>query len=193
MNQKKRPASAASWFICICKVLLLVWLFFLVGAIGWFFGMLHENNKLTGINYAAYALKSTGLPSEYAPGFSLHGYTGFRDSYMQTEFCIDFPSDRQTILKLIQNTDHWYTAPVTASEYSDFAGNVMWQYENSWRCSDEIVFDAWFYRETSEPHAPNNRVPEGPMEQIGPYAGRGFEYALFDVDTGLFIYIDQFG
>ncbi len=148
---------------------------------------------MTSINHAAYALESTGLPGEYAPGFSLHGYTGFRDSYMQTEFCINHSSDCQTILKMISNIDHWHVVPVTASEYLDFASNVLWEYENSWQCADEIVFDAWYYRETTEPHAPNNRVPKGPMEQIGPYAGRGFEFALFDSDTGLFIYIDQFG
>lgn len=193
MDSKECSIPTVTRFGRIGKVLLFLVIFIWAGAIGWFVGMLQENQKLTSINYAAYALESTGLPGEYAPTFSLHGYTGFRDSYMQTEFCIDYPRDRQAILEIIANIEHWRVAPVTALEYSDFASNIMWGYNNSRQLSDEIVFDAWYYRETTEPHAPNNRVPKGPMEQIGPYAGRGFEFALFDTDTGLFIYIDQFG
>jgi len=95
--------------------------------------------------------------------------TGFRDSFMQTVFCIDYSGDCQRILEMISNTDHWHTASVTVSEYSDFARNVIWGYENSWQYTDEIVFDAWYYRETAEPHIPNNRIPKGPMDQIGTY------------------------
>ena len=193
MNPNNSSTHASSWFSRACKAFLFLLLFLLIGATGWFIGMLQENHKLTSINHAAYALESTGLPEEYAPSFSLHGHTGFRDSFMQTVFCIDYSGDCQRILEMISNTDHWHTASVTVSEYSDFARNVIWGYENSWQYTDEIVFDAWYYRETAEPHIPNNRIPKGPMDQIGTYAGRGFEFALFDADTGLFIYIDQFG
>ena len=69
----------------------------------------------------------------------------------------------------------------------------MWEYENSWLYSDEITFDAWYYRETVEPDTFSGRIPRGPLEQIGSCVGRGFEFAIFDVETGLFVYIDQFG
>jgi len=193
VDQRSCSSSAAPRCGRIGKVIRFLLLFILTGVIGWFIGILQENHRMSSISYAARALESTGLPAEYAPNFSLHGYTGFRDSHMQTEFMLDYSNDCQTILSMISETDHWHIAPVTASEYSDFASNIMWGYNNSRLLDDDIVFDAWYYRETTEPHAPDNRVAKGPMEQIGPYAGRGFEFALFDADTGLFIYIDQFG
>lgn len=196
MNRKRSSSNAILWCKRIAKVILLLFLLIFTGIIGWSFGILQASTPHSGINHdepSEFALKSTGLPIEYAPGFSLHGYTGFRDSYSQTEFCINYQRERQELLDIISTTDYWHITPVTASEYSDFASSVMWEYENSWLYSDEIIFDAWYYREIVEPHTPNGRIPKGPMEEIGSYIGRGFEFALFDVDTGLFVYIDQFG
>lgn len=196
MNRKQSSSSVVLWCKRIAKIILLLFLFLFIGIIGWSFGILHASTPLTGINHdgsSEFALESTGLPVEYAPGFSLYGYTGFRDSFSQTEFRINYQRERQALLDIISTTDCWHIAPVTASEYSDFASNVMWEYENSWQYSDKIIFDAWYYRERVEPYPPSGQIPKGPLEEIGPYVGRGFEFALFDVDTGLFVYIDQFG
>lgn len=67
----------------------------------------------------------------------------------------------------------------------------MWSCQAAVQVADDVVFDAWYYRETAAPYnAPG--IPDGPFAEIG-QIGRGFVFAVFDAETGLFIFTSQFG
>jgi hypothetical protein len=143
-------------------------------------------------SHSAYALKKTGLPSEYAPVYELHGFTGSRDSFMQTEFLVQYEADRESLLSEIKRTKNWHWQPVTAAQYQRFQSAYMWDYGNVLSIPNDIVFDAWYFLETAGPVS----YSEGPdFENLleSGYVGRGFEFAVFDVQSGLFIFVDQFG
>ena len=79
-------------------------------------------------SHSAYALKKTGLPSEYAPVYELHGFTGSRDSFMQTEFLVQYEADRESLLSEIKRTKNWYWQPVSATQYQRFQSAYMWDF-----------------------------------------------------------------
>lgn len=149
-------------------------------------GRIYENENIG--NQAASALLKTGLPTLYAPDYSLCGFTGFRDYFSQTVFLVEY--DQQDLLSAIQNTKHWTVAPVSAEDLRSFASHTW--YPDISQVSDDIVFDAWYYIETTEPTDYYRPQATGALETIGTI-GRGFEFAVFDVETGLFIFIDQLG
>ena len=156
-------------------------------AAAFFAGMLVES--LTSINHAEYALKKMNLPEQYAPSFCLRGYTGFRDSYMMTAFQIQYAIDRKDLLKRMANTEGWTVSPVTEAELRRFSRS-FW-YPDLMPIPDNTVFDAWFYRETSEPIL-GAETAKDCFSSIGKI-GRGFEFAVFDVETGIIVFVDQFG
>jgi len=55
-----------------------------------------------------------------------------------------------------------------------------------------IVFDAWYFLETAGPVSYAEDVTFESLLESG-YIGDGFEFAVFDVQSGLFIFVDQFG
>jgi len=150
-------------------------------------GLLHS-----AINYAERALKKTGLPTTYAPGYCLHGEISSRDSFVQTKFVVEYQSDRQALLEEIERTKGWRLAQVAASEYLAFQQAWLWQCGEVLSVPADTVFDAWYYCETSAPVEGGNAIPAGALEEIGA-VGRGFEFAVFDAETGLFVFVDQFG
>lgn len=157
--------------------------------IAFFTGTLVENERLNSINYAEYALKKMNLPKQYAPAFCLHGYTGFRDSFLMTTFQIQYSIDREDLLQRIANTEGWTIAPVTEAELRDFSKS-FW-YPDLILAPDNTVFDAWFYRETSKPILEAETAKDC-FSSIGKI-GRGFEFAVFDLETGIIVFVDQFG
>ena len=150
-------------------------------------GLLHS-----AINYAERALKKTGLPTTYAPGYCLHGEISSRDSFVQTKFVVEYQSDRRTLLEEAKRAKGWRAAPVTATEYLAFQRACLWKCGEVLSVPADTVFDAWYYCETSAPVSNAVAAPAGALEEIGP-VGRGFEFAVFDAETGLFVFVDQFG
>lgn len=161
-------------------------------AIAFFAGRLVENQELSSINHAEYALEkmnfSTKYAKECAPSFCLHGSTGFRDSYRVTAFQLSDGCDGEDFLEIIQRTEGWTVAPVSEEDLRGFAES-FW-YPELIPMPDNTVFDAWFYRETREPFG--SARAKGCFSSIG-RIGYGFEFAVFDVETEMVIFVDQFG
>ena len=109
----------------------------------------------------------------------------------QTAFVIEYPSDREVLLEEISRIDGWHVAQVSAQEYRDFADAALWTQAEVLQVQDDTCFDAWYYRETAEPCDPP-ALPDGPLSKIGEL-GRGFQFAAYDVESGLFVYVNQFG
>lgn len=196
MNNQKKMRRLPAILKRIVKIIAIVGIILIICVFGGLIGILYENTRLSNLNHAEIALKMTGLPPELAPAFALDGSFGFREWHDQTEFVIGHESDREALMRAISEAEYWNIEPVTAAEYSEFAESSLWEYASAWKFSGSITFDAWYYRESTK--APQyfmlrKVIPEGPLSKIGRVAGRGFDFALFDQDTGLFIYIDQFG
>lgn len=159
--------------------------------IAFFAGRLSGNTHLFAANAAETALEQTGLPGEYAPPYAMHGMADGRDSFEQTVFCIEYEQEREALQQIMSRTEGWRIAEANAEDYRRFAETAMWGYQSAVQVQDDVTFDAWYYRETAEPYnAPG--VPDGPFAEIG-QAGRGFVFAVFNAETGLFIFVRQFG
>lgn len=170
----------------LARTAALLMALFLAYGIGW----LCTDEQILRSDYARTALLQTGLPADAASVYALHGEAWGRDSFEQTAFCIDH-YDEAALLELMKRTAGWRIADVSAQDYRRFAEAVMWTYQETLQLQDDTVFDAWYYREKAEPH--NTRhAPDGPFEEIG-QIGRGFIFAVYDEETGLFIYTEQFG
>ncbi len=157
--------------------------------IAFFAGRLSGNTRLFTPNAAETALEQTGLPRDYAPPYAMHGMADGRDSFEQTVFCA--AREREALLQWMSRTQGWRIAEANAEDYRRFAETAMWSCQAAVQVQDDVTFDAWYYRETAEPYnAPG--VPDGPFAEIG-QAGRGFVFAVFDAETGLFIFVRQFG
>ena len=157
--------------------------------IAFFAGRLSASTRLFAANAAETALEQTGLPRDYAPPYAMHGMADGRDSFEQTVFCA--AREREVLLQWMSRTQGWRIAEAGAEDYRRFAETAMWGYQSAVQVSDDVTFDAWYYRETAEPYnAPD--VPDCPFAEIG-QTGRGFVFAVFDAETGLFIFVRQFG
>ncbi len=157
--------------------------------IAFYAGKLAGNVRLSAPNAAEGALEQTGLPGEYAPSYALHGAADGRDSFAQTVFCVE--REREELLQRMSRTEGWRVAEAGAEDYRRFAETAMWSCQAAVRVRDDAAFDAWYYRETAGPYnAPG--IPDGPFAEIG-QIGRGFVFAVFDAETGLFIFTSQFG
>ncbi len=136
------------------------------------------------------ALRLTGIQQDFDPDFVFHGSHIGRKMFSQTFFEVSY-GDRKELMSLIRNTDGWHSEALTAKDYCDFVEITWYPDMIQHMISDDIVFDAWFYRETT-PSAGFEPMLHGYFSFLG-QAARGFEFAVFDEDTGLFIFIDQFG
>ena len=173
----------------IRRVILVIVVFF-IAVIAFIIGILCGDKQMQ--SHSAYALKKTGLSSEYAPSYELHGYVGSRDSFMQTEFIVQYETDRDRLLSEIKKTANWHYQPVSTEQYLRFQSQYMWDFAEVLSVPNDMVFDAWYFAETAGPVS----YSEGPdFENLleSGYIGRGFEFAVFDVQSGLFIFVDQFG
>ena len=161
-----------------------------IGFLGYIVGTIDANTRNEMMNHAVVALERTGISSKYAPNYSMYGFVGFRDMFSQTKFKVYYDSDRKALFNDIAEAKHWHVAPVTGDEYLRLQRACM--------CNDvidvpeDVVFDAWYYLETTEPTQYSGFAPNGALSEIG-QIGRGFEFAVFDLETGLFIFVDQFG
>lgn len=151
-------------------------------------GVLYENEKTPHVNHAGHALKKCNLTQTYAPSFCLRGFTGFRDTYEQIVFAVD-EKLRPALMQEISRATGWTAQAVTAEDFRAFS-KACW-YKEFPPLPDDMVFDAWFYRETHEP-TDYAHIATGSLSSIGAI-GYGFEFAVFDMETGLMIFIDQFG
>lgn len=173
-----------AWLLTICAAALAAWLAF-------FAGRLTASEHLNSIRVAESSLEQVSLSKDYAPDYCLSGATGFRDYLTQTAFVIQYPSDRAAMLREIAHTVGWHMAQVTAQDYRLFAHAALWTEAEVLQAWDDVCFDAWFYHETTPPWNPPE-LPAGPLSEIGEL-GRGFRMALFDAESGLFVYVNQFG
>lgn len=164
----------------------------LAGFIGCIVGDLRAGIRQSALNRAAIALEKTGLPEMYAPSYSLYGFTGFRDTFSQTKFIVQAKDEREQLFSDISSSKRWRVAPVTAEEYLSFQKTCIQWYSAVLDVPADIVFDAWYYRETSEPNVLSGHAPEGALEEIG-HVGYGFEFAVYDRESGLFVFTDLFG
>ena len=176
-------SRAKAWLLAACAAVAVVAAFFA--------GRLVEALSDDAINSAEYALEVTSLPGDYAPSYWLRGSAGLREFMTQTAFVIQYPSDREELLREISRTDGWHAAQVSAQEYRDFADAALWTQAEVLQVRDDTCFDAWYYRETAEPCDPP-ALPDGPFSEIGEL-GRGFQFAAYDAESGLFLYFYQFG
>ncbi len=159
--------------------------------IAFFAGRLTGNARLFTPNAAQTALEQTGLPRDYAPAYVMHGAADGRDSFEQTVFCVEYEQEREALRQLMSRTQGWRIAEAGAEDYRRFAETAMWSYQAAVQVADDVTFDAWYYRETAEPYNAQD-VPDGFFAEIG-QTGRGFVFAAFDAETGLFIFVRQFG
>ena len=158
-------------------------------AAAFFAGILVEDGRQEAPRYPEYALSKTGLPEKYAPAFCLEGLTGARESYQVIAFKVDYDSARKELLEHTKTVSGWNAAPVTEEELRAFSRS-FW-YPELLPVPGDTVFDAWYYLETSAPGI-GAATAEGCFASIGAI-GRGFEFAVFDVETGVMIFVDQFG
>ena len=175
----------------IWRILCLLPITALISAIAFFAGALW-NELPTASEQAQYALKDTGLTFSETGSFSLHGSYGWRDFYDITEFIIPYPENRQTLLAEMKTTEGWHASDVTYNEYLDFCELSLWADYELIMLPEDTVFEAWYYRETCEPSSFSYNTGKGAFEEIGKL-GHGFTFAVYDVDTGLFIYFNQHG
>lgn len=184
--KRKGRAVKALWILfSVCLILFLI-------AIAYFSGRIQESLSLSGVNQAKYALRKTGLPADDAPVFSLYGTWGFRDFLDITVFNIEWETDRAELFDAMKDAQGWTCAPVTSDEYDRFADAAFWSYADVVMIPEDMMLDAWYYRVSTEPSGYESFAPKGPFEEIGQIA-RGFEFAVYDVETGFFALIDQFG
>lgn len=167
----------------VAAIVALVITFFM----GWLAGELSRSD----MNAAQTALGRTGLPEGYAPSYAVHGAAYGRDSFEQTVFRVEYESEREALFRLMGKAPLWRVAEAGAEDYRRLAETAMWPYQAAVQVADDVVFDAWYYREKAEPHN-TPEAPDGPFAEIG-QVGRGFEFAVFDRETGLFIFTSQFG
>jgi len=175
----------------IWRILSLLPVTALISVIAFFAGALW-NSVPTAEEKAQYALKNTGLTFSETGSFSLHGSYGWRDFYDITEFIIPYPENRQALLTEMKTTEGWHMAEVAYPEYLDFCELALWADFEIIMLPEDTVFEAWYYRETCEPSGFSYHTNKGAFEDIGKL-GHGFTFAVYDVDTGLFIYFNQHG
>ena len=178
--------------ISMKKRLLLIAAALIIALAGYLKGSFDADMRHESFSYAENALKKTGLPEKYAPSYCLHGFTGFRDTFLQVKFIVQYQKDREELLGKMASAKGWHIAQVQGDSYLEFQQLCMWEYADVLDVPEDIVFDAWFYRETDEPASWSKHVSSGSLEDIG-QVGNGFEFAVYDLETGLFIFVDQFG
>lgn len=172
----------------IMKAVRALLIFCVVAGISYFAGVISANEN--AVNHSETALQKTGLPTQFSQHYSLYGLTAGKDYFSQTVFQVEYSSERQDLLNVMAHTDNWRIEKVSAEDFRGFAAHTW--YPEVVQVADGIEFDAWYYLETSEPWGSIVHQATGVFEPIG-LIGRGFEFAVFDIDTGLFIFIDQFG
>lgn len=163
----------------------------IVGFAGYIIGIIDANIQNESINRAANALQKTGLCVDCAPSYSLYGFIGFRDTFTQTKFKVEYESERKLLLDEMKVAKGWHMASVTAEEFRQFQEACAWGISGVLEVPDDVIFDAWYYRETDEPYG-TGTAPQGALGEIG-QVGRGYEFAVYDMQSGIFILIDQFG
>lgn len=165
---------------------------FIIALFGYIKGSFDADMRHESFSYASNALEKTGLPEKYAPSYCLHGFTGFRDSFLQVKFIIQYQDDREALLSKMASTKGWHISQVAQDEYLNFQQTCMWAYSAVLDIPADIIFDAWYYLETDEPAPYSKHAPAGALAEIG-QIGYGYEFAVYDVESGLFIFVDQFG
>ena len=174
------------------KFFLVLMFIVLAGVVGYTGGLLTADISHEFSNHAEIALRKTGLNVQYAPEYSLYGFTGFRDSFSQTKFVIEYDHEKQQIFSDMKLANNWHISPVSAEDFLAFQDACAWEFSSVLNIPDDITFDAWYYLETSAAADFSPAAPEGALSEIG-RVGNGFEFAVFDLETGLFILIDQHG
>ena len=140
---------------------------------------------------AAYAFKETGLFPSFDVDYVLEGSHLGRDSFRLTVFEIPYEAYKSELMILITDAEGWHVEAIGAGDYRDFAEVTWFPSMLQATVADDIVFDAWYYRKTT-PSAGYEPMQKGCFRFLG-RAARGFEFAVYDRETGLFIFIDQFG
>ena len=138
------------------------------------------------------ALRDTRLDSCFAPAFALSGLTGSRDSFEMTAFVVEGGSNRKALLTACSAQAGWHRGQVTAEEFVSFSDAAFWPFARMLGGPRVDAFDAWYYRENAAPAGTETALASGCFAEIG-RLGRGFSFAVYDSDTGLFIYVRQFG
>ena len=108
------------------------------------------------------ALQLTGIRQDFDPGFVFHGSHIGRDMFSQTFFEVSY-GDRKELMRLIRSTDGWHSEALTAKDYCDFVEITWYPSMIQHMISDDIVFDAWFYRETTPSAGFDAIMPSTPL------------------------------
>jgi len=156
--QSKNSSSSGSRFVrSLCLILLAL----LVAGFAYLAGSIRASTRLSTFNHAKYALKKTGLSSEYAPSFCLYGFTGFRDTFSVTQLLVENMNDRARLFRELSYEKGWHVESVSAEEFQLFADTAFWSYGDVIQFPNDISFDAWYYLQTSEPASFSPHSPEG--------------------------------
>ncbi len=139
---------------------------------------------------ALYALQKTGITADFVPEFVVHGSHIGRKHFIQTVFTVSY-ADRERLLETMRPTEGWHIEHISVSDYRGFADVVWYPEMTKSMIADDVGFDAWYYR-TTKPSAGWEEIPAGHFGSLG-RVGRGFVFAVYDAETGLFVFIDQFG
>ena len=155
-------------------------------------GSLIESEGRSERARAETALRDTGLDASFAPAFALSGLTYSRDSFEMTTFVVEGDSNRKVLLSACSAQASWHREQVTAEEFISFSDTAFWPFARALGRPRVDAFDAWYYRENAAPAGTEIELANGHFAEIG-RLGRGFSFAVYDSDTGLFIYVRQFG
>ena len=172
------------------KAFLCVLLGMLIGAVGCLACVIWSDLTASE-DHGEFALRQTGLAGDYTLNLVMHGDNLSRDSFSQTFLLVDQHS-REGLLREISRAPQWRVAPLPAADFRAFQAQAMWFRDESLQVADATEFDAWYYRETAEPAGWDAVIGTGPLAEIG-RVGRGFDFAAYDRDSGLFVYVNQFG
>lgn len=178
--------------LCALAILILgVWI-----AVGFAFAGSSADVR-RGSEAARGVLRDTGLPdaAQRVDGVTaLHCDTYFRDGDETVIFQFSW-SDREAVWQAVCDAPGWQTAAIPAQDYAALARAEFWEPNDVVAPAEEIVFDAWFYRddffEQYGEHAGQAGTYSGLPESLGLNGTPdtlNATFAFYDRETGAFFY-----
>lgn len=177
----------------ICGYTFALAVIALIGAL--IYSAVRYEDKGTAAHYRAF--KETGL-SRVGEGVLVgHVLTGGcygRDMDETTFFDVAY-TDRELIWDTIRLTDGWRTAQITSEEYTQLARREFFGPNDYAAPANDVVFDAWFYRDDYLRQYGEHAAFAGEYEGLPEVLGLNgtpdtlnATFAFYDKETGAFFF-----
>ena len=158
--------------------------------------VMDDPDKPSGRSAAYAAMRDVGLGNlgeKIRIDGALNYNTYFRDGDETVIFCAEY--DAEEIWQAIEHTPGWKAAQITSADYTQLARAEFWGPADIAVPPEDMVFDAWFYRDDylaqyGEPADLNGDfagLPEVLMLNGTPDTLNA-TFAFFDRETGAFFY-----